>query len=56
MNGFATSGDLESLFLRLAAMTEDERKDIPFALFVMNKGMLNGQEAFEYLTEQLNAQ
>lgn len=46
--------DFESLYFRLALMTEDERKEMPFALFVAGKGILNGSEAFKYLKDYLH--
>lgn len=46
--------DFESLYFRLALMTEDERKEMLFALFVAGKGMLNGSEAYKYLKECLH--
>jgi len=53
MQGFATERDLSSLFLELASMSIEERTNKKFALFVRSKGFLNGQEAFEYLSEKL---
>jgi hypothetical protein len=46
--------DFESLYFQLALMTEDERKEMPFALFVVGKGILNGSEAFKYLKDCLH--
>lgn len=46
MQGRATERELDEL---LARMTEEERKNKPYALFIIGKGFLNGQEAFEYL-------
>lgn len=53
MQGFATSNDLASLYKELKLMKSEERANIPFALFVIGKGMLNGNEALEYLEEKL---
>lgn len=49
MQGRATERELDELFWELARMTEEERKNKPYALFIIGKGFLNGQEAFEYL-------
>lgn len=49
MQGRATERELDELFWELARMTEEERKNKPYALFIVGKGFLNGQEAFEYL-------
>lgn len=49
MQGRATERELDELFWELLRMTEEERKNKPYALFIVGKGFLNGQEAFEYL-------
>lgn len=49
MAGFATFRDKWSLYWKLRGMSEEERKAIPFALFVGSLGMLDGEQAFQYL-------
>ena len=49
MQGFATHNDLESLYMKLISMTKEERLNDKFALFVVGKGFLNGEEALIYL-------
>lgn len=52
MQGRMTATEEIELWFELATKTEEERKAIPFALFVSSKGMLNGQEAYLYLKEK----
>ena len=52
MQGFATSNDLTGLYRELVSMSEKERESVPFALFVIGRGMLNGSEALTYLKEK----
>ena len=54
MLGHATSRELISLQFKLIDMSEEERKAMPFALFVQGRGMLNGQEAYEYIKDKLS--
>jgi len=54
MLGKATSRELEDLYTQLCFMTKEEREKKPFALFVASKGMLNGEQAFQYLKAKLN--
>ena len=49
MQGHATQGELESLYMDLISMSEKERAAKKFALFVKSKGMLDGNEALAYL-------
>ena len=53
MLGHATVNEIISLQFKLIDMTEEERKALPYALFVRGKGMLNGQEAYEYIKHKL---
>ena len=52
MQGFATSGELSDLYFSLSLKSEEERKNIAFALFVPSEGMLNGEKAYKYLKEK----
>ena len=54
MAGFATFKDLWSLYWDLKTKSVEERKAIPFALFAEKLGMLNGEEAFQYLDKQIS--
>lgn len=56
MQGFATHNDLESLYTELISMTKEERLEKKFALFVVSKGFLNGEEALIYLKEKWSLQ
>ena len=50
MQGRATTNELLDLWFKLRT-DEDERKK-PFALFVIGKGFLNGEQALEYLNKK----
>jgi hypothetical protein len=52
MQGNATFNDKWSLYWELKGKSVEERKAIPFALFVGSLGMLNGEQAFQYLQEK----
>ena len=52
MLGHATSGELSDLYLSLSLKSEEERKNIAFALFVPSEGMMNGEKAYRYLQEK----
>lgn len=52
MQGFATRGELSDLYFDLSLKSEEERKNIPFALFVLSEGIMNGERAYEYLKEK----
>lgn len=52
MEGHATFNDMWSLYWELKSKSVEERKAIPFALFVGSLGMLNGEQAFQYLQEK----
>ena len=52
MQGFATSGELSDLYFDLSLKSEEERKAIPFALFVPSEGMMDGERAYKYLKEK----
>ena len=52
MLGRATTGELLDLWFRLR-IDENERAK-PFALFVIGKGMLNGEQALEYLNDKFH--
>lgn len=52
MLGHATSGELSDLYFSLSLKSEEERKNIAFALFVPSEGMLNGEKAYKYLKEK----
>lgn len=52
MNGFATSRELSELYLSLSLMSTEERRQKKFALFVVSKGMLDGEQAYNYLKEK----
>lgn len=52
MAGHATFNDKWSLYWELRSKSVEERKAIPFALFVGSLGMLNGEQAFQYLQEK----
>lgn len=54
MQGFATKNDLTSLYRELKLMSAEERASIPFALFVIGRGMLNGTEALTYLENKFS--
>jgi hypothetical protein len=54
MKGFATSNELFNLYKDLKLKTPEERAEIGFALFVAEKGMLNGNEALEYLENKFS--
>jgi len=53
MQGFATKGELYDRYFELSLMTKEERKAKKFALFVIGKGMLDGEEAYNYLKEKM---
>lgn len=53
MSGRATDRELTDLYFNLSLKTTEERKQIPFALFIIGKGMLNGEDAFQYLENKL---
>lgn len=51
-NVFMNREEMAKLKFELSLKTKEEREHMPFALFVCGtKGILNGQEAFEYLNE-----
>ena len=52
MAGFATSGELSDLYFSLGIMSPEERRQKKFALFVASKGMLDGEQAYNYLKEK----
>lgn len=52
MQGHATSGELSDLYFDLSLKSEEERKAIPFALFVPSEGMMDGERAYNYLKEK----
>lgn len=52
MREFATSGELSDLYFDLSLKSEEERKAIPFALFVPSEGMMDGERAYNYLKEK----
>ena len=54
MLGHATVREIVSLQFKLIDMTEEERRALPCALFVIGRGMLNGQEAYEYIKNKLS--
>ena len=54
MLGHATLREIVSLQFKLIDMTEEERRAMPYALFVKGRGMLNGQEAYEYIKAKLS--
>lgn len=56
MQGFATHNDLESLYMQLISMTKEERLNDKFALLVVGKGFLNGEEALIYLKNKWGLQ
>ena len=49
MAGFATHNEKWDLYWDLWSKSKEEREAIPFALFVRSMGMLNGEQAFQYL-------
>ena len=51
MQGYATFNDKWSLYWDLRSKSKEEREAIPFALFVGSLGMLNGEQAFQYLQD-----
>ena len=53
MLGRATTGELLDLWFRLRMNTNNERAK-PFVLFVIGKGMLNGEQALEYLNDKFH--
>ena len=53
MLGHATSHELNDLYIELISMSAEERRAKQFALFVVGKGMLNGEQALEYLKSKL---
>lgn len=52
MVGFATSGEIKDLYFELNMMSPEERRQKKFALFVASKGMLDGEQAYNYLKEK----
>lgn len=52
MTGYATHKELVDLLYKLCVMTEAERREQKFCLFVIGRGFLDGQEAYEYLMEK----
>lgn len=50
MNGRATTSELLDLWFKLR--TSDEEKKKPFVLFVPSEGMLNGEQALQYLNSK----
>lgn len=52
MQGYMTEAEGLTLLLELSAKTEEERKELLFVLFVSGRGMLNGEEAYNYLKEK----
>lgn len=52
MLGRATTGELLDLWFRLR-IDENERAK-PFVLFVIGEGMLNGEQALEYLNDKFH--
>lgn len=52
MMGFATFGELSDLYLSLSLMSLEERRQKKFALFVQDEGMLDGEQAYNYLKEK----
>ena len=55
MKGFATHEELGGLYLSLSLMTTEERRQNKFALFVVSKGMLDGEQAYNYLKEKFSS-
>lgn len=53
MLGKAMNQELTDLYFNLSVKSTEEREKIPFALFVIGRGMLNGEEAFLYLRDRL---
>lgn len=53
MQGKMTDREGRDLLLSLSLKTKEERKAIPFALFVAGRGMLNGDEAYIYLKNKV---
>ena len=53
MTGRATARELTDLYFNLSVKSTEEREKIPFALFVIGKGMLNGEEALQYLKNKM---
>ena len=53
MKGKMTDREGRDLLLSLSLKTKEERKAIPFALFVAGRGMLNGEEAYIYLKNKV---
>lgn len=52
MEGYANISDLLDLWFRLR-IDENERAK-PFVLFVIGEGMLNGEQALEYLNDKFH--
>ena len=52
MAGFATSGELSDLYFSLSMMSPEKRRQEKFVLFVVGKGMLNGEQAYDYLNKK----
>ena len=52
MTGYATHKELVDLLYKLCVMTEAERREQKFCLFVIGRGFLDGQETYEYLMEK----
>jgi len=57
MSEFMDKMEMAKLKFELSLKTKEERENIPFALFVARlekpNGILNGQQAYEYLSEIL---
>ena len=50
MQGRATTDELLDLWFKLK--TNENERNKPFALFVVGKGCLNGEQALEYLNKK----
>ena len=53
MKGKMTDREGRELLLSLSLKTKEEREEIPFALLVAGRGMLNGEEAYIYLKNKV---
>ena len=52
MDGFASIQELLDLWFTLRINEEERAK--PFVLFVIGEGMLNGEQALEYLNDKFH--
>lgn len=52
MQGHATNGELSELYFELSSKSKEERQKDSFALFVPSLGMLDGEQAYNYLKEK----